>query len=465
VTGARPGDQGPGRVVGGGSRLLRLLLVALLALAPLAAAEVALRLTGYRSTEDRYFQGFAGDLEIFEQVGGQYLVRPGLRDTFRAHAFPADRDGGALRIITAGDSVVWGHAGNDAQDPLRSFSEGLEGALRARFPGRQVDVVNLGARTYGSGRVLRVVEEGARLGADAVVVSVGSSLFLEHATRNAWAAWRTGRGAQLGRVRLVAFLADLLRSRVVSEGGLGEAELKGRDRALQAPFVDPAQAPAGNRRDEVLRQARRDLEAMADACARARIPLVFLTVPANLRWPPFLSRYPARDGEALKDLVARSGDLLQAGQADHALALLEPAVKAHPDVAALQYRLGQARDARGETALARGAYQAAKDFDYFPLRALSAYNNILRGVSAKEPGTLLVDLERVFAERAPDGVPDQRQFLDHCHPTQEMHAVMAAEVGAALLRIPGFGRAQRDEAHPARAGGAQPNSEGAGPPR
>ncbi len=79
-----------------------------------------------------------------------------------------------------------------------------------------------------------------------------------------------------------------------------------------------------------------------------------------------------------------------------------------------------------------------------PLRAPGPVAGIVREIAA-ERGALLVDFEALTDSRAEDGIPGKESFLDHVHPTIDVHrrlavAILEAMADGQLLRLsPGWG--------------------------
>ena len=86
--------------------------------------------------------------------------------------------------------------------------------------------------------------------------------------------------------------------------------------------------------------------------------------------------------------------------------------------------VGKCLDRLGRKDEAGTAYELARDYDGFPHRALSSFNNTVRRVAAGE-GPLLFDGEKLFVDNSPDGIPGKNLFLDQCHPNEEGHKLLA----------------------------------------
>jgi len=417
-------------------RLREVLLTALAAVLPFAMAEGGLRLAGWRPADDWYFHGFVDEGGPLRERDGVMEVVPSLRTVFRAAPFPTARETGEVRLVAVGDSVTWGHRSNEDPEPLHAWPDALQDLLRARPDGGADRVVNLAARAYSSRRVEGVVRWALELRPDAILASFGSSEYLEEATRREWEAREARRPAWFWRLRVVEALEALLsRMRGGPARGLSAQGLRERDERLEAAWLATGTAlPGPGEAARLLEEAGARVERMARACEAAGVPLVLLTVPSNLRWPPEASRYAdEQERQVAGEAVRHAGALLEAGRADEARALLEPLVRAHPAVASLRFRLAQALDREAETEAARREYEAARDLSAFPLRAQSALNDRFRQVAEAHPSAVLVDIDRLCRDWVPDGIPDDRIFLDQNHLREEAHRRVAEAVLAALV--------------------------------
>ena len=415
------------------ARLLAGLRLAAAGAAPFLLAELALRVAGWQPPADPYFAGFSEAAPIFAAADGVLAVAPEHRRTWRAEAFPAQPEPGALRIFSVGDSVTWGHRGNEFPDALLSYSEALQGLLRRRVPGGPHRVVNCGARTFSTGRMAQVAAEVLGYAPDAVIAYAGTSAHLEGKLREELRRRQAWKPRWFWNLRLVQALVALMRP---PSPGLALARLRERDPALRASFVGPDSILSGpDESDRLVARARSDLEGLIRLCRSRKVPLILATVPANLRFAPFATRFAddkARaEGEAA---IRRAGELLAAGRAREALALAEAMSAAHPEAAGLHFRLAQAREKLGDLAGAAKSYRAARETDACPARALESFNRMVRRLADGRPGVWLADLEGLFEAAVPDHIPDDRLFLDQCHPKPEAHRLMAEELFRVLGR-------------------------------
>jgi lysophospholipase L1-like esterase len=78
---------------------------------------------------------------------------------FRGGETDIPKPQGRLRLVVIGDSVAFGMGVNDAD----TFSQQLEQLLRARYPEREIDVVNLGVPGYATRQEVALLERNLSL--------------------------------------------------------------------------------------------------------------------------------------------------------------------------------------------------------------------------------------------------------------------------------------------------------------
>jgi lysophospholipase L1-like esterase len=401
---------------------LRLIAV----LAPFALLELGLWISGWEPSPSPLTVGLerpGEPLDPFVLEGDRWVVAPALAEVFHAEPFPKDKPPGALRIFSVGDSITWGHAGNEVPAPLDAYSAQLERDLQRRDPHHRV--INCGGRSFASQRVLAVLEGVLTHDPDLVIASFGSSEHLEQRTAQAWAAELELRQRWYGRSRTRLLLGTLLGRAGSGAFGLSIEQLRRRDEGLDAPRLAPICRQKPGEAQAVSARTRDHVERMVAATERAGVPLLLLTVPSHLRWPPFAGLpHGIEDRDALLTVVVESGERIAAGEPQEALDTLEPWLSSHPEVAALHFRRAQALEALGQRPQAVEAYLLARDRDACPLRGTSAHNELLRSQARDHQHVHLVDVEARMRADVPASVMGER-FLDHCHPDTQDHGRMA----------------------------------------
>lgn len=350
-----------------------------------------------------------------------------------AHPFlePASPD--PFRIAFVGASTVRGFP------HPRSLSAPafLEAMLADAWPGREVQVFNLGIPALASFAVAQVLEDAMRLEPDLVVVYSGHNEYygidgavsrwspvsnrLRHTLMDGHVPWMLN--AVLGRVLGTKVTgADLIQ--VMGERGSVPLE----DRRRQSA---PACLAA-------------NLSRMTEACRRAQVPVILCTVASNdAGFAPAGSAdpgLPARQQSTWQTgLVLAAEALLQdaAGPeaAAGALARLEGAEALAGGSAWLQYLKGRALVLLDRADEARSAFARARELDTMPWRAPDSHNRAIRA-AAEESGAVLADMDRAFEEAAPPEGVGWGLMVDHVHPSIAGQILMARTIVAAMAEVP-----------------------------
>lgn len=463
--GGRAGLGGPGarrdklRGMSARSRPRLALLAGMLVLVALVALDLALRglswvppddpLLFFARTQEPRIDPFvaAGDgwLEIrpdWVNDGRGLRGRRGLRagrqfllPGFRPVRLAVPKPPGTLRVFALGGSTTYGlYVG--AGD---AFPAVLATKLRERFPGRAVEVVNLGCPGFASDRVVALLPRVLELEPDLLILLAGHNEMLGGQAGPASELTPALRlRARLLRVStLFAWWNHLLAGTLRS---LETEQVREEVAALQAgqiPTFVPEEVPASLREapDEGFRAraAERYAQNVTKLLARARqagVPVLVALPAANLRSPPGLSAHAMGFAEKPRfDAALRAGNaLLESGKAGRALERLDEAVALSPDHAAAHYARGEALRALGRLDEARQAYRRAVDRDARTHRITTRLEDaLLQTLSAAQQGA--VDLRPIFQSRLDDASRDAL-FVDHLHPTAEGHRRIAEALRA-----------------------------------
>jgi len=102
--------------------------------------------------------------------------------------------------------------------------------------------------------------------------------------------------------------------------------------------------------------------------------------------------------------------------------LFRKAIAQDSSYALLHYNLGIALKNAGELVEAQKELERAKELDFQSLRIKNAYREKLKNLSLKYE-VPLVDAVSAFSK-----IGNETLFIDHCHPTQEGHRIIAEEI-------------------------------------
>jgi len=426
------------------------LIVLLLGLIPFILLEAALWITGYGG---KSHVSLAPEISIFTSDGPNVRIKDDYYPRFRTRPFRARKPPGLHRIFVVGDSVTWGWEPRSPKVRVEPAHPALlQQRLKRAYPGRPMEVLNLGGVGLATFRLVHALRQALRYEPDVVVMLAGHSEFIEYrffaqdrkldSTRLSWARyWKT-----LLLVR--NFLRHLEMKRLEREARVDDPGDEGA--ALNLPILERDRIRGADELQQMLKQSRRNLQQMARACQEAGVPLILGILPSNLRLPPNVHDAALqRTNEILNVILPESVEparrLLDQARPQQALEKLQagvrrinadPRYRADWRLSVLHFYMGKAYEQLGQYQQARQAYVQAVDLDGLPHRVLSGFSQLVREV-AREPGVHLVDLDQAFQAAAKHGIPGYEFFFDDCHPLPIGHAIIAREL-ARLIRKQGL---------------------------
>ena len=419
----------------------RILLVILGPVLALGILEGSLRLGGY---------GVPGSLFIPDSEPGMLRTNP----EFTRPYFPARFDIGPLdfriathkepghfRVFVLGESAARG-----VPEPGLGLAPLLRAELRSAYPGRIIDVYDLGIVAVNSHAILETAREAARLEPDLFVVYAGNNEVVGpfgpgSANLAAMpplpliraAVWtqRTRTGQLLGRL-------------VARFRGQAGAELQWHG---MSTFTDKTVTGDDPRLGAVYQNFAANLEAVVAVGRACGAKVVLATVVANLRdCAPFASRHrPGLSGadtarwQLCFDQGRRAWEF---GDLERAAPLLRKAAELDPEDADGRYLLGQVLDQQGDLPAAREELVAALHWDALRFRPDPAINVAVRAVARAHPDADLADAAAALgSDPASGGRCAGRNLLwEHVHLNWEgnkaVARLLAERAGTALFGPP-----------------------------
>lgn len=369
--------------------------------------------------------------------GDQILTTAANKESwFNIQSFLENKPTGTKRVFCVGGSTTFGRPFSDSASYVRWVRE----LLNELEPDTQWEVINAGGVSYASYRVAAVMRELAQYEPDLFIVYSAQNEFLERRTYARMfenQSWMNELSATLQSTRtgsVVQRLAERLRSDVTN----GKKQKSKTLPESVEPYPEEVDemlnhsvGPLQYERDETWRQEvideyRFNLQDMISIARSARAKIVFVSPVSNLRGTsPFKSLFDdGTDTEALSSQLQTASQQLRDNQLDNALKTIREVVKNSPRSADAHYLLGQILFAREEWSEAEQAFERALNEDVCPLRAIKPLRDILRSV-ATQADIPLVDAEQLLrqASLAKNGHAclGDDYFLDHVHPTLELH--------------------------------------------
>ncbi len=395
---------------------------------------------------------YGGDLSLFtpvEVAGKSYLVmNPGVGKRYfpgteftpatSLDAFEKEKPPGTYRIFCLGGSTTVGY-------PYwfnAAFSTFLRYRLRALFPDRAIEVINLGMTATNSFTVLDIARDLAQASPDLILVYDGHNEFygaLGVASRESpsGARWLTDLSLRLLRFRTYR----LLRDAYLAAAGVFPGSHPGDDRGtMMERLARGENIPMGSRLyNEALGTFGENIRALRDLCRARGIPLILGTQVSNVRTQrPFVSLprrgLTAAESQAFSAAYGAGLDSLQAGRPASGNPLFRRALAVDSLRADAEFALARCLDSTGDISGARRAYVRARDLDQLRFRASSDFNAAIRAM-AGETNVAVADMEALFAAASKDSIVGNELIFEHLHPTARGYFLMAKAYAQAMERI------------------------------
>jgi tetratricopeptide (TPR) repeat protein len=408
-------------------------------LALFASLEGGLRLAGYGGPasflipDDKpgYFRTNPDFASLF--LPGNFDLRP-LNLRIAARKAP-----NTVRIVVLGESAAQG-----VPVPSFAFAPQLRAQLRARYPGREFEVIDTGIVAINSHVVYQIAREMARFEPDLFLVYMGNNEVVgPYGPGCAYLSrmpplWVI-RASVFARSTRTGQLLGSLIARMASRGGR-PVEWGG-----MSMFVDNAVAGDDPRLGAVYRNFADNLRGIVRAAGAAGARTVLCTVVANLKdCPPFLSVH--RPGLSQAELAAweaafRAGSVSwKLGDAGRARPQLGEALRIDAHYAATQFMLGSLDLQAGDTESARRRLTEALHWDALRFRPDAAINEVIRRVAGESgAGVSLLDLAAALGSDPSSTAPvSGRELLfEHVHfdwpGNYQVARMMARSCAASIL--------------------------------
>ena len=381
--------------------------------------------------------------------GEQILTTAANKESwFNIQSFPRNKDAGTNRVFCVGGSTTFGRPFSDSASYVRWVRE-LLGEVQ---PEVEWEVINAGGVSYASYRVAAVMRELAQYEPDLFIVYSAQNEFLERRTYARMfenQSWLNDFSAILQSTRtgsVVQRLTDRIRSTTPDKERDDSSTIAERASAFPEEVdemlnhsIGPTQYERDEAwREEVISEYRSNLEDMITIARSAGAKIAFVTPVSNLRGTsPFKSLFAENaDVEALNQKLTKASELFQAGQLDEALTTVREILSQSPESADTQFLLGKILFARKEWVEAEHAFERALNEDICSLRAIKPLRETLRSVAA-QANVPLVDAEnllrRLSIEQNGHACFGDDYFLDHVHPTIEIHRALGKWIVDALI--------------------------------
>lgn len=363
-----------------------------------------------------------------------YVTNPHFKNSMTFNRIARVKPPGLKRIFILGGSAALGWPGKAET----SFSGYMQRALDSLAPGRY-EVVNIAAMSYGSHRVLDLLTDVVRMEPDLILVWSGNNEYIE---RNALS--RFARSVEMGR------LQRLLRHSMVYRTLRLSMQLAAPSlfaRPTGGDITDPRSNALVRRGmlgrspeidQQVRNNYRENLREIARLIRDSGASGVLCTVPVNLSgWMPIDVPPDIPDPVRSKAWLAllREADILLEQQAyGAAAAKYEQVLVGAPSYARAHFMLGMCYQNLGRGVEALREFDSACDLDPRPVRANSAFQQIVKDV-ASAAGVPLLDLKQAFLDKSGPKLSGLDLFLDYVHPNDVGHRFAASMALRKILPV------------------------------
>ena len=339
-------------------------------------------------------------LHLLEKRRGRWIFGG---ETMLHGEIPVKKREDTVRILLVGGSFVMGFPYTQGGMPTPGWlgiPHWLHLQLTMRFPDKRFEILNCAAPGFTSETARQVLEKMLAVQPDIVIVASGNNE-------------GTLAPSKFNRVLHRWVLYRALKKTLLDAPPPTERELT----MAQDPDVQA-----------IAEQYHSNINRMAELCRNAGVPVVFLTLPINLRNEGFHEEEALLGGRkrTADAAIERGLALMREGKFD---AAIEVFAESENQPIALQY-MGKCAEVIGEFGKARAFYRQSCNLQ--PLgRARPQFNEFLR--SLKAPGVGIIDLQGEIEARSPDGLPSPKLFVDYCHLIWWANAMMAETVGQRLI--------------------------------
>ena len=340
---------------------------------------------------------------------------PNIARTANPFVFSADKSKDTYRIFILGASAAAGV-------PKEAFGFGriLQTMLQQQYPGVNFEVINTAMPAINSHVVLDIAKDCKQHQGDLFIVYLGNNEVVgPYGAGTVFTALSSNLslirlGIALKTTKLGQLLTNILSS--VHDNNTPKVW-----RGLSM-FLDKQVGADDPRMEIVYGHFKRNLMDIRLLACKSGTPIIFCTVPCNLKGsPPFASLHRPD----ITDVEKKNWDeryqlgirYEEDGNFSGAAELYIQALGIDDSYADLHFRLGRCYWAMGEYDNSREQYIQAREMDTLRFRADNRINEIIQEVTGEKAsnGIYLVDACQVFEKNSPHGIPGEELFYEHVH--------------------------------------------------
>jgi tetratricopeptide (TPR) repeat protein len=421
-------------------RLIFLLITISLPAAFFVLLEIGLRIGGYGPDLSLFIKETARGksyLTLNPAVKGRYFSRFQYVPSQPPDNFTVPKPAGTYRIFCLGASTTVGYPYwyNGA------FSSFLRDRLRALFPDKRLEIINLGMTATNSFTVNDMARELVGYEPDLFIVYDGHNEFygaMGIASHESLGGSRFLTGLSLRLVHYRTYL--LLRSVVTSIAGIFHSAPAGAPSAtLMETLARGQYIPYGSKvYREGLEIFKGNLNELRELVESHHIPVIISSQVSNLRGQsPFISDnregLSSADAQLVENYLSQGRSLLSSGQFELAAAKFRQAIAIDSIRGDAHYLLAKSLDTLGSRPEARNEYIRARDFDQLRFRSSTEFNKAIHDIS-DDKFMYFNDVESFFAANSSDSIVGNELITEHLHPNSRGYFLIAKSYAGLMRR-------------------------------
>jgi tetratricopeptide (TPR) repeat protein len=350
--------------------------------------------------------------------------------------FLVPKPAGTYRIFCLGGSTTVGY-------PYwynGSFSSFLRDRLHRTFPGKKIEIINVGMTATNSFTVTDFARDLVDYQPDLFIVYDGHNEFygaLGAASNESAGSMRWVTNAYLRLVHFKTFL--LLRSGYdhLMSAFAHAPQTSGGSGTMMEQLARGQYVPYGSSTyRNGLNAFRGNLADLKQICIEHDIPVLLSTQVSNLRDQyPFISGdqeyLTAEQRTAFAQYAERAKAFTSRKAHDSAAVMLQKALAIDSLMAETHFALACCLDSMGRRSDARTEYLKARDYDQLRFRTSTDFNNGIMQ-TANGSSVVAIDMERVFMNQSPDSLIGNTLIFEHLHPRSRGYFLIAKAYAGAM---------------------------------
>jgi len=317
----------------------------------------------------------------------------------------------------------------------------LRDQLAARFPNRQIEVINVAMSAVNSFTVLDFMRELVDYEPDLFLIYMGHNEF--YGALGVGSVQTFGKNRRLinAYLRLQHLkLMQLLRMGIDGLRGIFQRAYPALhpEETLMEMIVRERYIPYESEDFRIAAQSfEANLAQMIRLAQKRHIKVLVSSLVSNLSGlAPFHSifspNFPENARATWEAKFSLGEQAMQQQTYELALLHFENAAKTDDGLAKLHFEMARVHQARGRYDEARRSYERARDWDALRFRAPSHFNQIIKKACA-QLNAPLVDMEKAFVDSSAHGIIGNQLLFEHVHPNFAGYTLMAKTFARAII--------------------------------